>query len=170
MTPWKAILAALMIFLTGAVSGGMGMQIYLNHTAHSPPVRLPPMAMRLQFLHRLSAKLGLTQEQSERIDQIVREGQQRIQKLYEPVSSTAEEEMRSIHRHIEAELTPDQRKQFNELLRERRSQRPWLRRDGGNPSGPGPKGQPTNPTSYFAPPPPPTLPSPRDAEAAPKPF
>jgi hypothetical protein len=125
--PWKAILAALIIFLAGAVSGGVGIPLYRAKAAKSARLRrtielpAPPALQRIEFLRRTGAKLDLTPEQQEHIDRHLQQAQQRIRKLWEPVAPEAQEELRQLRRQIREELRPAQRERFDQLLRERQA-------------------------------------------------
>jgi hypothetical protein len=122
---WKAIVAALVIFIAGTVSGGLAG--HLCRAKSQKPSRAsfpggPPapwLAERLELLRRMENKLNLTPAQCLRVDRAVRESQERIRELWEPVAPQAQEEMRQLCRRIEAELTPPQREQFKRLLKHR---------------------------------------------------
>jgi hypothetical protein len=133
--PWKAIVAALLIFVAGAVSGGLAGHLY-RAKSQKPPRALflrgpaaPWLAQRLELLRRLEHKLNLTPAQCQRINRALHESQERIRELWQPVAPQAEEEMRQLHRRIEAELTPGQREQFKRLLK-RRPPRPPAEQPG----------------------------------------
>jgi Spy/CpxP family protein refolding chaperone len=128
--PWKAILAALVIFLAGAASGGLAARLYLGEhyrpapraSAGGPPV--PWTAQRGEFLRRIGSQLDLTADQRQRIDRMINESQQRMKGLWEPVAPLAQEEMRQLRRNIAAELTSSQRERFDKLLEKRGPRRP----------------------------------------------
>lgn len=151
MKPWKAILAALVIFLAGVGSGGMAARLYLARgqpvspprTVGAPP--LPWIAARFNFLHRMGANVGLTPEQQQQIDTILRDSRNRIQALWAPVAPQFGEEMRRVNEGIKAVLTPEQRIKYEQLLKDRRSR--W--HPGQGPRRP----SPTNSASATSPPP-----------------
>jgi hypothetical protein len=140
-----AILAAVVLFLAGLGSGATAAHLYRVRKAHrSPPPAvanptLPAYGQRVDLLRRLTARLDLDPEQRNRIDHAIRESQERLRKLWEPVEPAAKEEVRLLRRRIEAELRPNQRERFESLLRDRPSRSPgdtpgWKRHDPANAS------------------------------------
>ena len=141
MRPWKAILAAFVIFIAGAASGGLAARLYLSAArkpqtssmAGKPPT--PWIAQRMDFIRRMEPKLELTKEQQEKIDAILHASQQRMRKLWEPLAPQAEAEMADVRRRIDAVLTAAQHERFEKLLKERPARAPgdnpgWRRREG----------------------------------------
>ncbi len=141
--PWKAITAALVIFAAGAVSGAMAARYYRVHSRRAVQPGLPggpPMpwvSQRLDFIHRLADRLDLTAEQRERIDRHVRESQQRMRELWEPLAPKFKEEMHRLRKQIDDEFTPEQRVEFQRLQRQRPAgtagEHPPNRRNGESP-------------------------------------
>lgn len=123
--PWKAITAALVIFAAGAVSGGMAARYYraqyrramLPALPGGPP--MPWVSLRLDYIRRLADRLDLTAAQRERIDRYVRESQQRMRELWEPVAPKFKAELHRLRKQIDDELTPEQRAQFQRLQKPR---------------------------------------------------
>jgi Spy/CpxP family protein refolding chaperone len=135
---WKAILAAALIFATGV---GTGVLTHRAATqAANPPARdprTPPPGFdgRPDFLSRLKRDLSLSDEQAARIDTILQEGRKRNRQIWETIQPKLREEMKQARERIHAELNPEQRTKYDEIMkrsRERRGPRP----DG--PPGPGP--------------------------------
>lgn len=130
MSAWKAIVAALVIFFAGAVSGAMAARLYLSKSVRQPPPpfpggpHMPSTSQRMEFLRRIGSKLDLTPQQQERINLLVNESQQRMKALWEPVAPQAQEEMRQLRKKIEAELTSEQRERYDKLLKERPFRKP----------------------------------------------
>jgi len=120
---WKPILAALLIFCAGTVTGTLLAKLYqaprrpVPFRAAVPPG--PGMAQRMEYLRRIERQLNLRSAQRERIEQILRESQERMRKLWEPVAPLAQEELQATEQHIRAELTPAQARKFDELSRGR---------------------------------------------------
>jgi hypothetical protein len=128
---WKVILATLVIFGAGVITGGLLVTYSDNvmrrsHRAAVPDkekraaspapnaardlrVPLPPnILLRKDFLERLDHELKLNSEQRERIEKIIGEGQERIH-----------EELAETRGKIRAELKPGQQDLFTELLKRR---------------------------------------------------
>lgn len=128
MNSWNVIFATVVIFGTGVVTGGLLVN-YVDHShprtskglrpvavatnqasqtngaAQSKPSRLPEV-LNKQFLQRLDEELHLVPDQHEAVQKIIGEGQNQIHKLVQD----ARLEIREV-------LTPDQRKQFDELVK-----------------------------------------------------
>lgn len=126
MPPWKPIAAAAVIFVAGVVSGAMGMQLYRSRAAQPPPPRMsgggPPspwFSQRMDFMRRMGDRLGLSEQQRERINEILRESQQRSRELWEPLAPKFKEEMERTKKLIDAELTAEQREKAEIIHRER---------------------------------------------------
>jgi hypothetical protein len=144
---WKVILATLVIFGAGVVTGGL-LVVYSNHVARPPvntavsdgPRRNPqpvpgpgaprdpreprlPVAqhflLRKEFLNRLNEELNLTPDQRERIEKIMSEGQQRIQEFSQSVDPQIRAELAATRERIRAELSPVQQTLYADLLKRR---------------------------------------------------
>lgn len=118
----KVILAALVIFACGVVSG------FLLSSAHRHPMPPPPSAgvtnalppwqsQRLDFLRRITKHLELTTEQRERIDKILQESQKRTRPLWEQIAPQLQQELTKVRDDIRAELNPQQQEKFEKLLK-----------------------------------------------------
>jgi predicted RNA-binding protein Jag len=141
---WKVILATLVIFGTGVITGGL-LVVYSDSAAHHAekvtevegPRRNPPpipgssaardprvpvaqhFLLRKEFLNRLNEELKLTPEQRERIEKIMGEGQQRIQEFSQQIDPQVRAELAATRERIRAELTPSQQPLFADLLKRR---------------------------------------------------
>ena len=127
----------MLIFGAGVVTGGLLVrtrvvqqlpvaqpQVFGTPTASAPatPVNVP-VPGRQAFIQRVRNELDLSREQSAQVDQIMRDSHKRMQKLYEPLSPQAREETRRVRQEIQAILTPDQKKAFNEKFKRRQPNR-----------------------------------------------
>jgi hypothetical protein len=125
-----AILAAAVLFLAGLGSGATASHLYRLKKARrtapaaAPGPVLPAFGQRVELLRRLTARLNLTPDQRERIDQAIHESQDRLRALWEPIEPVAKEEVRRLRRRIEAELRPNQRERFESMLKERAARPP----------------------------------------------
>ncbi len=114
MSTWKVILATLVIFAAGVVTGGLLVKNTKKNRVKEPPV------MRVEMLKRLTRSLDLTQEQRAKIAQILQESTERTRILNEVLEPERRAETRKTVDAIRAELTPPQRARFDELLRQKR--------------------------------------------------
>ena len=132
MSPWKVILATVIIFAAGVITGGV-----LVHRVKrgERPRPIPQMArpqqeiaptpwfVRREFLERMDRNLNLSREQYDRIAKILQESQERTRQVFKRVGPEIQEELRHVRREIRGQLTPEQAEKFEELQREIR-QRP----------------------------------------------
>jgi len=91
--------------------------------------------MRLEFLRRMERDLDLTPEQRERVDKILKEGQEHTRKAMEPVASAVHAELQRTKEEFRAVLTPAQQARFDELLKRPPHGREGRRSGGEHPSG-----------------------------------
>ena len=123
----------MLIFGAGVVTGGLVVRTRVVQQEATPqPVpniaaapTPPPHATNLApgrqlFLQRVRRELDLTPEQSAKIDEIMAESHKRIAKIYEPVTPQAREESRRVRQEIMAQLTPEQRRKFNQSVKRQR--------------------------------------------------
>jgi hypothetical protein len=124
---WKVILATMVIFGTGVVTGGLLVKYAVpgrdRHSQHSSPnvrpAQLTPAGlMRLDFLRRIERDLVLTPEQHEAIDKLVKDGQERTKKIIESIEPRRREEYKKTMEQFRAILTPAQRTRFDELVKQ----------------------------------------------------
>jgi Spy/CpxP family protein refolding chaperone len=122
---WKPILAALVIFAAGVVTGGLTVQIRHPRPAPNPggnvPTKKVPMPREAQLRElsrRMQAELDLAPEQRDRIEAIVRGSQERMKTVREEVGKKIGEEFREMRQRIRSELTPDQRRKFAEIMKQ----------------------------------------------------
>ncbi len=123
MNSWKIILAAVVIFGCGAVTGGLLVNYVERAHRHTAENRRPQM-LNQQFIEQLDAALHLTPDQREKIGKIIADGQERNRDLWKLVSPQFHEVMQDVHQRIRGELTPEQRKQFEELMKQLSPRRP----------------------------------------------
>jgi hypothetical protein len=156
---WKVILATLVIFGSGVVTGGL-LVSYAVHANGGPrpnqpagqqqPQALTPWMQRARELLRLMDRdLDLTPEQHKRIEKLIAESAERTKKLWEPITPQMGKEMQKLHREIRDELTPEQRPKFEKITRFRAGQQnrhPGTNQPPGFPNNPAPtNAAPANP-------------------------
>jgi Holliday junction resolvase-like predicted endonuclease len=124
---WKVILATMVIFGTGVVTGGL----LVRHLEPARGRRVqragdmvrpapPPSAgvMRFEFLRRMERELDLTPEQREPIDKVLKEGQERMRNLMETLEPRRREELRRTMEEFRASLTPEQQQRFDAVVKQ----------------------------------------------------
>lgn len=118
----------MVIFGTGVITGGLLVKNTVPNAprrsaaaanrTNSPPVSVSPQQlMRLEFLRSVRKDLDLTPEQHERIEKIIHEGQEKSRKLWDSVAPEMRKELQSVNEKIRAELSPEQRRRFEQLLK-----------------------------------------------------
>ena len=123
MKIWKVILATLVIFVAGALAGGMFVR---SITPPATPAKGPTMANAPQqfFQARLKKELQLTADQTNRIDKIFTESNARRKTLSDLIEPEMKKERQEVHDEIRAILTAEQREKFEQLLKQPPPHRP----------------------------------------------
>ncbi len=143
MNSWKIILAIVVIFGAGVFTGGLLVN-YVNQShpkdvqpppgegnLHSQannrdssqplPQELPkprqPELLGRQFVQQLDNTLHLTREQRVAIAKIVADGQEHNREIWTNVAPQMHKMLQDVRQQIREQLTPEQRKQFEELLK-----------------------------------------------------
>jgi hypothetical protein len=80
---------------------------------------MPRLADRIgkQFVQQLDDALQLTPEQREKIERIIADGQEQNHEIWTNVAPKMRAVIQDVTQRIRAELTPDQLKPFEELLK-----------------------------------------------------
>jgi len=131
---WKVILATMVIFGAGVVTGGLVVRHAQRANADLPrPLRaaaqfraaLPPVAglTRIEFLRRAERDLDLNRDQRERIDRLLKESQLRTRRLMEPIDPQIREELRRTKSEFLDVLTPEQRARFEDIVKQQQQHR-----------------------------------------------
>ncbi|MDB6112091.1 MAG: hypothetical protein JWR69_3841 [Pedosphaera sp.] len=131
MNSWKVILATLIIYGAGVVTGGLLVSHAVRVKAHAntpkPPTvqAITPWQLRSkELLHRMERELNLNPQQREHVEKIILDSQERTKGLWKPIVPQMNREMQTVREQIRGELTPDQQKKFDELLKPHGGKRP----------------------------------------------
>jgi hypothetical protein len=122
---WKVILATIVIFIAGAFAGGMVVKSRTLVPAQPQPP-IPPILAQQRFQQKLKRELQLTGDVTNRIDKIFAESNPRIKIIWDLLNPEMQKELKEVRDAIRAELTPEQREKFEQLLKQ--SHRPDGRR------------------------------------------
>jgi Spy/CpxP family protein refolding chaperone len=120
---WKVILATIVIFAAGVLTGGLitrqleRANVVRRQHLTRPALPFSPGGSRLEFLRRAQRDLDLTPEQRERVDRILKDSQERSRKIMEPVAPQLRQEIQRAKEEFRGALTPEQQKRFDELLK-----------------------------------------------------
>jgi len=126
---WKIILATIVIFAAGVFTGGFLVNCidHSHHAHHRPeihaevsPLPEPPLVrqMNKDFLKKLDDKLQLSPEQHSKIEKIIATGQDRNHELWTNVAPKMRAVMMDVNHQIKEQLSADQQKDFEELLKQ----------------------------------------------------
>ena len=124
MNPWKFILATVLIYGTGVVTGALVTTLVERpHRAVARPAQQLTynQIQRAEFLVRLQKQLDLTPEQHDRIGHLLRDSNQRTKPYWDPVAAKMKEEVRTVTENIRAELTAEQSAKFDVEIKATRS-------------------------------------------------
>jgi hypothetical protein len=181
---WKVILATLVIFGAGVITGGLVIQNVqrLNQPTHvngapagsgqtpanfglwpRQATNLPSSGLaewhirRTNFIHQVDRELGLSPEQRQRIEAILRDSQRRTKEISDRIAPEIRDEVKEARTRIHRELNPAQQQRFEEMFRPRTVRKPDEtprpeKRPGGDRRDPR---TPIPDTSLLPPPPPP---------------
>ena len=128
MNTWKAILAALVIFGAGFVTGNVLNRITEQskvvttnppHNTTRTNQTLPlDQLRRLELMGRVQKDLDLSPDQRARIEKIIGDGQERIRDLWDQVAPDIHDEYEDVKKKFCDALTPDQKKRFEDLMKQ----------------------------------------------------
>ena len=114
---WQIWLVLIAIFATGAVGGGLVVRHIARRQAPPPPP--PPEMWVVRQIERVAGEVKLTPEQTERIKPIVKANVEDLVKLRRQAFDIIDR----MEKQIAAELTPEQRTRYEQILKEHREMR-----------------------------------------------
>ena len=128
MSPWKVILAGVVIFVAGAMAGTALSRRSPRAASFRPmatnqfsPPPAPPnfVALRMEFLRQAERQLDLTQEQRSKVEQIMNESRQRTRQIMDKLAPELRDELKQTSLAIRETLNKEQREKFDRLMRNR---------------------------------------------------
>ncbi len=140
MNAWKVILATLVIFSAGVITGGLLVKFAEGTTTHAAQpgtpenprrptataanrqYKLPPPLpgpLRKDFLDRLDRDLKLSSQQREGIEKIISEGQDKAKAIWDDVEPDMHDVLTETRTKICGELTAEQRARFEQSVRQK---------------------------------------------------
>jgi hypothetical protein len=158
MSRFVAIAAAVALVVSGVVIGALGTFLALQRTtwqdARRPPGPMPPPPHRGPFTREMEMRLDLSDEQMEKIHDILKDSREASDALRRELRPRLEAQLEKTWERIGALLNPDQRAKFEKMIKEdrRRAERFFI--DGPPPPPPG--GPPPPPPPPWDGPPPPS--------------
>lgn len=123
MSPWKVILATLVIFACGVATGGFLFRKPAPLPASAPPQAAAqnppagPIQQQKDFLKRIDRHLDLTSQQKERVEVLLKESQERTKQIRDRISPAIKAEIKRFRDEVRAELTAEQQAKFDEATK-----------------------------------------------------
>ena len=118
MSPWKVILATMVIFVCGVVTGAL---VVKTQVRRGPPFGIGPPgpAPVHDIVSLLQVRLNLTPDQHGKIKKIMEDSQATNALCRAEIAPRLHAEMQRAHDAINQLLTPEQQKKYAELNKER---------------------------------------------------
>lgn len=139
MSPWKVILATLVIFCSGIAVGALLVKKKSRPTPVAHALQRghtnAPSAWNLlqkELVRKMDRELDLSSEQRERIEKILKESQERTKQIREKIAPEMREEVKTVREQIRSELKPEQKQKFEEAVKIK----PPRKQDDGRKDGP----------------------------------
>ncbi len=133
MSPWKVILATLVIFCSGLVVGALIIKKSLVRSQTPPSFQRAGQSnvvlsawhlQQREFIRRIDKELILSSEQRERIEKILKESQERTKQIRETIAPEMREELKKVREQIRTELEPEQQEKFEKAMKVRLPRKP----------------------------------------------
>lgn len=131
---WQVRIAALVVFLLGAVAGALAFNAYQSWARAS--VRGPRGGEREHF-ERVFDKLQLNEEQKTQVHQIMADARQQLDAVHKESEPRLADIRRQTDERVRQALTPEQWQQFQQLKDSMRGKRRGRGRGGDAPPTPG---------------------------------
>lgn len=112
----KAAIWVVIVFLLGAVGGGMLGYGYAHHSVAAANRPLPEPERRAKRVAELTEKLGLTSDQAKQLDAIMLQRHTEVKTIHEQSDAQLEQVRQKGRDQIRAMLTPEQKPKFEEFL------------------------------------------------------
>lgn len=128
----KIVGLLVLIFLLGAVAGSLGYRLLEEKGALASSTRTPPGASRRgEVVEKFTRELNLTSEQTQRLNAIFAENEQKFSELHKSFKPQADAIRQEGRNRIRAMLTDEQKTKFENMMKrmdEERRQRAEARR------------------------------------------
>lgn len=112
----KAAIWVVIVFLLGAVTGGMLGYGYAHHSVSAASAPLPEPERRARGVARLTQELGLTSDQAKEVDAIIMQRHAEMKAVHDQSDSQIDQLRQRGRDQIRAILTPEQKPKYEEFL------------------------------------------------------
>jgi len=138
MKAWKATGAVILIFLTGVITGALGVHATRDRPRDAAPAPWPSLVdAKIGPLDAMQKELQLTPEQARRVAAILEQGRTRTRRVLDRCQPELRQQIRKVREAISAELSPEQNARFEVFLRQPRGHgRHHPERSPGKPPSP----------------------------------
>lgn len=119
----KAAIWVVIVFLLGAVAGGMLGFGYAHHSVSAANAPLPEPERRAKKVAELTEKLGLTSDQAKQLDTILLQRHTEVKTIREQSDAQLGQVRQKGRDQIRAILTPEQEPKFEEFLQKLEAER-----------------------------------------------
>ncbi len=113
----KAAIWVVVVFLLGAIAGGMFGYGYAHRSVAAAGAPMPEPERRAKRVEQLTQELGLTPDQAKQLDAILLQKHGEAKAIHEQSDLEIEQLRRKGRDEIRAILTPEQKPKFEEFLR-----------------------------------------------------
>jgi hypothetical protein len=120
VSSWKIILATLVIFGAGVVTGVFVEKANRARNGGEVTLNIGPSLVQERFLERMRKELALTDDQFNCLEVVFRESRERMAVWWLWIEPELEREMAHVREEIRGQLNSEQRDKFAKLLREQR--------------------------------------------------
>ena len=113
----KAAVWAVVVFLLGAIAGGMLGYAYAHRSVAAASAPTPDPERRAKRVEQLTKELGLTPDQSKQLDSILLQWHSQAKAIHEQSDAQIEQLRQKGRDAIRGILAPEQKPKFEEFLR-----------------------------------------------------
>ena len=119
----KAAIWVVVVFLLGAIAGGMFGYGYAHRSVSAASAPIPEPEHRAKRVRQLTEELGLTSDQAKHLDAILLQYHGQAKAIHEQAEARMGQLRLQGRDEIRAILTPEQKPKFEEFLRRRDEER-----------------------------------------------
>ena len=113
----KAAIWVVVVFLLGAVAGGMLGYGYAHRSVAAASAPIPEAERRVKRVEQLTRELGLTSDQAKQLDSISLQWHSNAKAIHDQCDAQIGQLRQKGRDEIRAILTPEQKPKFEEFLR-----------------------------------------------------
>ena len=120
MKKWKAVTGVILIFILGAVAGGIADRMLCWHRVESIISGGPKARMEL-MVHKLSCELKLNAEQKAKLEAIAKETRMQVREVKKQIKPQVDAIIAVQADKVRAMLTPEQKEKFEKFLAQKKA-------------------------------------------------